>query len=108
MAWALLLLVRLTTKSEVGATDTVTMPVAAFLPSPSEIVDWIERDRQRLRHVGVRHREGGRAHVYPDPAAEAVMVTLLAAVSAMPSSTALMANVRRSRAGRESSRSRLP
>ena len=39
VAWAVLLLVRLTVKADVGAAGTVTMPVAAFVPSSSEIVD---------------------------------------------------------------------
>ena len=93
VAWAVLLLVRLTVNPPLGAgTDKVTMPVAAALPSLSEIVDRTEVDRYRLRHVDVRHTER-----WPCPActrpAEAVMVTLRRDVSTMPSFTPLTVKV---------------
>ena len=63
VAWAVLLLVRLTTKSEVGATDTVTVPVAAFVPSPSVIVDGLSWTVSVL-HGDVVDRGAGRVERY--------------------------------------------
>ena len=89
MAWAVLLLVRSMTRFEVGATETVTVPVAALLPAFSAKVDGLTVTVTAFATSVFVTVRSAVPSVYPDPGAEAVIVTVLPE-STIPLSTALM------------------